>query len=70
MAKRINHSDTEQEIMIQVDINGDEMWQEYKKVRLKKGEYHHHIFPDGYSAHWVRLEARNAGQISATFFYN
>ena len=36
---------------VDVDHNG---WNEYRKVKVPAGKTIEHVFPDGYSAHWIR----------------
>lgn len=39
---------------VDVDHNG---WKEYRKFKVPAGKTIEHIFPDGYSAHWIRATA-------------
>jgi hypothetical protein len=39
---------------VDVDLNG---WQTYKTIQVPAGKPVEYIFPDGYSAHWVRATA-------------
>jgi hypothetical protein len=39
---------------VDVDHNG---WHEYKKIKLQAGKTVEHVFPDGFSAHWIRARA-------------
>lgn len=39
---------------VDVDHNG---WNVYKKIKVPAGKTIEHIFPDGYSAHWIRAVA-------------
>jgi hypothetical protein len=56
------------EFEVAVDIGtGD--WQTYEVLRVPSGGYVHHVFPAGYSAHWVRLTPRNACTVTAEFIY-
>ncbi len=57
-------------ITIEVDFLGYGEWKPYKTIYLRPGEYRHHIFPDGFSAHWVRLKADDYCTATAEFFYS
>lgn len=52
---------------IEIDITGYGTWHKYNTVEVQ--EYNHHTFPDGFSAHWVRLVARESCKATAEFFY-
>ncbi len=51
----------------EVDFLGDGTWHEYAAFDV--GRYHHHEFPPGFSAHWVRLAASKACTATAQFAY-
>lgn len=61
------------QITVQVDITGaaghvaDEPWVNYTKLYL--GTYQYHVFPTGFSAHWVRLVSSQAAYLTAYFHY-
>jgi len=55
---------------IEVDPTGKGDWQVYGTLTAMPGETGRHAFPDGYSAHWVRLKADRACRASAVFTYN
>lgn len=55
---------------IEVDVLGNGLWQPYATVTAPESGYHCHIFPEGFSAHWVRLKCSQAGKVTAQFFYN
>ncbi len=40
---------------VEVDFLGDGSWQSYATIEVPAGGYTPHVFPDGYSAHWLRL---------------
>ena len=42
---------------VQVDFVGDGSWASYASMTVPTGGYKHHVFPTGFSAHWVRLVA-------------
>lgn len=46
-------------------------WREYAKMAVRPpSRYAHHEFPDGFSAHWVRITAVEECTATAYFFYN
>ena len=57
-------------IVVEVDFLGDGSWNTYKTFNLDDGEYIHHEFPDGFSAHWVRIRVEKACEATAYFMYN
>jgi hypothetical protein len=55
---------------IQVDFLGDGEWNSYLHVNTgPQGEYRHHVFPEGFSAHWVRIVPEVTCTASAEFMY-
>ena len=71
--KKVLHLFQEQaaevEITIEVDFLGDGSWQKYETLRLGSGQYRYHIFPDGYSAHWLRLVSNKECVMTAELIY-
>jgi hypothetical protein len=57
------------EFKIEVDILGNGAWQPYENIRVAPGEYRYHVFPAGFTAHWVRLVASAACKATAVFMY-
>jgi hypothetical protein len=55
---------------IEVDFLGDGTWRTYKEVKIPSNGYDHHVFPDGFSAHWVRVRSSHACKATAHFVYN
>ena len=55
---------------VEIDFRGDGSWQQYRELTVSPDGYAHHVFPDGFSAHWVRLRANNASRATAYFMYN
>ncbi|MEJ8844895.1 hypothetical protein WG954_21050 [Lacibacter sp. H375] len=51
---------------VDVDHNG---WNEYKKIKVPAGKTVEYVFPDGYSAHWVRATADKDCKATAWFIY-
>jgi hypothetical protein len=56
---------------IEVDFLGNGTWKSYQPVKVP-GErgYHYHVFPDGFSAHWVRIGISDDCRATAYFMYN
>jgi hypothetical protein len=40
---------------LEADFLGDGSWETYDTFEVAAGEYAHHEFPPGYSAHWLRV---------------
>ena len=57
------------DFQIEVDFLGNGTWKVYETLSVGKGEYVHHEFPDGFSAHWVRLSASSSCKATAYFTY-
>lgn len=54
---------------VEVDFLGDQTWCRYADVSVGSGEYHHHAFPTGFSAHWVRIISTADTTATAQFAY-
>jgi len=57
-------------VEVEVDPLGDGVFRSYLTVEVPAGGYRPHVFPDGFSAHWLRLRARQAGRLTAEIVYN
>lgn len=57
------------DVAIEIDFAGDGSWHRYETLRIPAEGYQKHIFPDGFSAHWVRLIAQSDCQATASFFF-
>lgn len=55
--------------IVEVDVCADNTWSEYARFTVQPGQTVRHPFPDGYSAHWVRLKCDTATTATATFTY-
>ena len=56
---------------LEVDFLGDGTWREYAPgFAVPPNGYAHHEFPDGFSAHWVRVKASHDTTATAHFMYN
>lgn len=67
----ISHSaDEAAEFHVEVDALGDGDFRFYNTVKVQPGERATFIFPDGFSAQWVRVKASRASRVTAHFVYN
>lgn len=57
------------EMTVEVDLLGNGTWHPYATFTVGSGTTFTHVFPEGYSAHWVRLKADTACTATATFTY-
>ena len=55
---------------IEVDFLGYGTWKWYDTFEVPAEGYQHHEFPDGYSAHWVRIKVDKDCKATAYFMYN
>ena len=56
---------------IEVDFLGNGTWKTYKTIKVPaRGGYAHHEFPDGFSAHWVRVTIDTDCKTTVYFMYN
>lgn len=54
---------------IEVDVAADNTWSEYGRFTVQPGQTLEHVFPSGYSAHWVRIVSDTATKATAVFTY-
>ena len=54
---------------ILVDVTAGDRWFPYATIRVPSGRGVTHVFPSGYSAHWVRLKADRRCRATALFAY-
>jgi len=54
---------------IEVDFQGNGSWKRYAEVAVPPEGYAPHVFPEGFSAHWVRVSAGAACRATAQFHY-
>jgi len=64
-----HESEAAVEVTIEVDFLGHGVWKKYEAVTVPRGEYKYHVFPPGFSAHWVRLSPSRACTATAEFMY-
>ncbi|MGC8885831.1 MAG: hypothetical protein ACP5MG_01575 [Verrucomicrobiia bacterium] len=70
--KAIELSHKSEEIVtfiVEVDFAADDVWSEYGRFTVPPGKKIRHLFPQGYSAHWIRLQTDKDAVATATFFY-
>jgi hypothetical protein len=54
---------------VEVDFGADNTWHSYGQFTVLPGQTLRHVFPDGYSAHWVRLRSDTTTTATAQFTY-
>jgi len=58
------------EFIVEVDFLGHGTWKKYESIRVASGEYKYHVFPSGFSVHWVRLRSSQDCEATAEFLYS
>ena len=66
----VHDSDEMVRFRVEVDFLGDGSWQWYDTFEIPAKGYQHHVFPEGYSAHWVRIKVDKDCKATAYFMYN
>ncbi len=63
--------DSQQDVTfsIQVDFLCDDTWKIYRRLSVPAGKTVQHTFPEGFSAHWVRLQVDRPCRATARFRY-
>ena len=61
--------DAKANVTIEVDFLGHGAWEKYDRIAVGAGEYKYHVFPSGFSAHWVRLVSDAGCTATAEFMY-
>jgi len=64
-----NESNDKVEFAVEVDFLGNGTWKKYEVFEVPADGYQHHEFPEGFSAHWVRLTSNKNCIATAYFFY-
>lgn len=64
-----NHGESAASFDIEVDIHGDGHFARSKRLTVGAGELNTHVFPSGFSAHWVRVVPDADTTASAQLFY-
>lgn len=57
------------ELAIEIDFLGTQSWCHYKTIQAPANGYAHHVFPSGFSAHWVRVTCNASCKATAQFTY-
>lgn len=65
-----NDSDHDVCFTIEVDFLGNGTWRLYAPFKVPAKGYVHHEFPDGFSAHWVRVAVDKDCTATVYFVYN
>jgi hypothetical protein len=60
-------TDKQASFRIEIDFLGNGEWDRYEEISV--ANYAHHIFPQGFSAHWVRIVPLNDCSATAEFIY-
>ncbi|HEX2970932.1 MAG TPA: hypothetical protein VHP11_01295, partial [Tepidisphaeraceae bacterium] len=67
----LSHDQTgEVKFAIEVDFAADGSWHLYDTISVPAKQTIRHVFPAGFSAHWVRVKANKDCQATAKFVYN
>ncbi len=63
--------DRNAEVRMQVDVDfmGTGVWCPYAEIAVGASGYAHHVFPEGFSAHWVRVTSDTACTATAQLVY-
>ena len=64
-----NESDAKASVEIEIDFLGDGTWSRLKQIDIPANGYVAEVFPDGFSAHWVRTRSLSAFKATAMFIY-
>jgi hypothetical protein len=56
-------------ITLEVDVDGTELWVPYQSFNLEAGNTLTHVFPDGFSAYWIRAVSDSDTTASVTLTY-
>lgn len=69
--KKVLHlkSNRAAEFALEIDFLGNGEWSPYETLKTGAGGYSYHVFPPGFSAHWIRLTAKTTCTASAEFMY-
>ena len=69
--RKMLHINTDKacEFLIEIDFMGNGTWHKYETLKVPAEGYGKHIFPDAFSAHWVRLTPQLDCNATAQFFF-
>jgi len=62
-------SDAATRVCVEIDFIGNQSWCAYANLAVDANGYAHHVFPDGFSAHWVRLVSASNATLTALLHY-
>ncbi|MEW6239042.1 MAG: hypothetical protein AB1656_26980 [Candidatus Omnitrophota bacterium] len=62
-------SDQQVQFTIEVDFLGNGTWKTYEKITVPPQGYSHYEFPEGFSAHWVRVKVSADCKATVYFVY-
>jgi hypothetical protein len=54
---------------VEIDFMGNGTWHRYQQIKVPVEGYARHIFPDAFSAHWIRLTPQSDCRATASFFF-
>lgn len=54
---------------VEIDFMGNGSWMTYASIEVSPKGYHPHVFPSGFSAHWLRVVAENDCVATAQLHY-
>jgi hypothetical protein len=57
------------QITVEIDFHGHGRFGAVEKLTVEPGQIRTHVFPPGFSAHWVRVVSDTDGVASAQFVY-
>lgn len=64
-----NHGEGSIRVHLEIDARGDGTFGRIGTLEVAAGSLETHVFPAGFSAHWVRLVSEDDGQATAQLFY-
>lgn len=65
-----NEGDETAHFHLEVDFLGDGSWDRYDSVSVWGKGYKYHVFPEGYSAEWIRVRSLNDAKATVWFVYD
>ncbi|MBY0375255.1 MAG: hypothetical protein K2Q23_14765 [Bryobacteraceae bacterium] len=65
--RKVLHLRAGSDVVVEIDFLGNGSWEKY--TELRGSGYRYHVFPEGFSAHWVRLIPGADGVATAEFVY-
>ncbi len=62
-------ADEDTKVTAEIDISGDGNWVVHEAFDVKAGESLNHVFPDTFSAYWIRFRSSTPCKVSAQLLY-